>query len=751
MLALFLVQTTTTHAQQPPPTPTPTPLPGPPLAELNEDNIKRATVFVMQVLDLEEGPIITCVGSGTLVSADGLILTNAHITVESDACPADRTVIALTLRVDEPPVPTYVASLLDFSTGLDLAVLRITSFLDGRIVEPGLLQLPFVELGDSGRVNLDDTILVVGYPDIGNTPVEAIRSTVSGFTSEARVGNRAWLRSSAPIPGVVTGGGAYDREGRLIGVPTIAPALIGEQALDCRSVQDSNGDGQVNDDDVCIPVGGFISALRPSRLARGLVRASALGIHLGADFAPARPPLPQEAPLFDRLLVSSGVNSAGMPINVVNSLPTGATSMYLFFDYNHMVNGYIYELRTSINGRPNPTFSLPPVTWNGGERGLWYIGATGIPLPNGTYTFALFIQGRQVASHELIVGGGPSQEPTFTDISFGLQDNLGNIVGTNYVIPETNIVRAQFNYRNMTPDMEWTQVWYLEDSVLARTPLPWTGETQGVNTEAAIQSPTGLISGHYRLELLIEDRLVATSDFVVAGGAEATQADIFSNFQFSGDQVGGQPQPPIGEQFVSGTQELFVFFDWRQLSQGTPWTWRWKVDGDTLFEVNTQWAAAPDGQLYYLSLEGDPALPDATYTLEIEMGGILVASAQARVGLGRLPLDAFASAEGVTVSGRILDNESQQGIAGAMFIMLLPEFSVEDFLWDENQILAVSLADEDGFFQLPALLQRGTLDTPVLYSMLVRADGYLPMSADGIPITDQTESPFEIVVEMSRD
>jgi hypothetical protein len=35
--------------------------------------------------------------------------------------------------------------------------------------------------------------------------------------------------------------------------------------------------------------------------------------------------------------------------------------------------------------------------------------------------------------------------------------------------------------------------------------------------------------------------------------------------------------------------------------------------------------------------------------------------------------------------------------------------------------------------------------------MLVRADGYLPMSADGIPITDQTESPFEIVVEMSRD
>jgi hypothetical protein len=59
--------------------------------------------------------------------------------------------------------------------------------------------------------------------------------------------------------------------------------------------------------------------------------------------------------------------------------------------------------------------------------------------------------------------------------------------------------------------------------------------------------------------------------------------------------------------------------------------------------------------------------------------------------------------------------------------------------------------NRDGFFQLPALLPRGTVDAPLLYSMLVRADGYLPMSADAIPITDQSESPFELVIEMSRD
>ena len=133
------------------------------------------------------------------------------------------------------------------------------------------------------------------------------------------------------------------------------------------------------------------------------------------------------------------------------------------------------------------------------------------------------------------------------------------------------------------------------------------------------------------MELYIEDRLAATSDFVIAGGAQATQAEIFSNFQFAGFQIAGQPQPPIGEDLLTGTEDLYVFFDWRQLSEGTPWTWRWKVDNDTLIQFDTQWAANSDGQFYFISLAGKPALPDGTYTFEIEMGGIQVASVEARL------------------------------------------------------------------------------------------------------------------------
>ena len=123
-LVLSLMPAAPGHAQDAGETPTPTPIP-PPLIELNEDLIKRATVFVMQTYQNQSQTVISCVGSGTLVSGDGLILTNAHIALPSETCRSDKLVIAITVRLDEPPIPTYTAEVVDSSRGLDLAVLRI--------------------------------------------------------------------------------------------------------------------------------------------------------------------------------------------------------------------------------------------------------------------------------------------------------------------------------------------------------------------------------------------------------------------------------------------------------------------------------------------------------------------------------------------------------------------------------------------------------------------------------------------------
>jgi S1-C subfamily serine protease len=727
--------------------PTPSPTPDSPLVELNEDVIKRATVFIMQTYQGANEPVISCVGSGTLVSADGLILTNAHNVLPSERCPADRLAIAVMVRMDEPPIPTYTAEVVVASQGLDLAMLRISGYLDGRAVEPGTLQLPFVELGDSDSARLDETITVVGYPDIGDEPVSVTRGTISGFTAEARAGNRAWIRTSATIPGTMSGGGAYNRDGKLIGIPTISPARSGGETVDCRIIQDSNGDGRADRNDTCVPVGGFISALRPSRLARGLVRGAALGITLGDDLTNTAPVSSSGQPAFRNLFFTTRINEAGIPASVVGTVPAGTSSLYLFFDYENMVDGMVYELRVTVDDIHAPDYSLPPVTWSGGQRGQWYIGSAGTPWRNGLYDFRLFIEGREVASVKIVVGGGPREDPMFSDIVFGVLDEGGGLVGTNYVLPEGSAIQARFNYRNMQSGIPWSYIWYYEGAELTRDTANWDGDAQGTRL---ITAAADFIPGQYRLELYINNQLAAKADFVIAGGAEANTALIFSDFRFTTEQSAGTPGV-IRTEFPTGSRALYAFFNWRLVAPGTMWTRRWSVDGDVLFEITEPWDAPPDGENYFVSLDSLNTLPDGTYTLEILMANVSLHRLDARIGLGQLPVDTFASAEGVQMTGRITDAETGDGIPGALFVVLEPEYSVEDFLWTEAQVLGISLADNEGRFQVPELLPRGTTDEPMLYSVLIRAEGYIPITADAIAVTGETESPVELNVALSRN
>ncbi len=719
-----------------------------PPVELNEETLKRAAVFVMQTYQSSGAPIISCIGSGTLVSADGLILTNAHTAVSSDTCRSERLVVAVTVRLDEPPVPTYTAELVDANRGTDLAVLRISGYLDGRIIEPGTLQLPFVALGDSSTISLDDTITIIGYPTMGDDPVSVARGTVNGFTAEARNGEHAWIRTSISVQGTMSGGGAYDRNGTLIGIPTIAPLDPSAPAAECRSIQDTNQDGRIDRTDGCVPVGGFITALRPAALARGMIRAAALGIRQGEDYSNAAPQATESQPTFSRLFFSTRVNEADQPANVVSSVPSGTTSLYLFFDYDNMTDGTVYELRVTVDENTSAIYSLPATTWSGGGSGLWYIGNSSASWPNGVYFFRLFIEGREVASQSITVGGGAQESPAFSDLVFGLLDADGGLVGTNYVLPEGSAVQARFNYRSMQPGTPWTYRWFYGRQEIARGDESWDGEMQGTRI---ITAAADFIPGQYRLELYINNTLSATADFVVAGGVAGAETMIFDNFRFRPEKVvSADAVVAARTEFQSGVSTLYAFFDWHLMAPGTSWTRRWTVDNEVVYEVTEPWDAASDGQDYFVSLAGLTTLPDATYGLEVWIANVQLLTVTAKVGLGQLPVDTFASVSGVQMSGHIYDAETGQGIAGAIFIVLEPEYSVEDFTWDQSQVLGTSTADSEGRFQVPILLPRGTEDEPELYSVLVQAEGYLPVSTDGIEVNDTTQSPVDLTIRLTR-
>ncbi len=717
---------------------------------LDVERLERATVFILQARNVGNNLIVTCAGTGTIVSRSGLILANAHDTVQSADCPGETLVIALSVRLDEPPIAQYRAEIAQFDTGLDLVLLRITKELDGRLVDTSALALPFVELADSSSVTLDETITVVGYPGIGNDPVAVVRGTVNGFVVEPRSSEAAWMKTSAVIPGMMSGGGAYNQQGQLVGIPTTAP-LSSDSS--CSPIQDTNQDGLVNSDDICIPVGGFINSLRPSNFARPLLRGASLELRVDdlTTNQDAFPVVTSAAPTFKRLFFSPSVNEAGMPVSVIRNLPAGSNSLFLFFDYENFTPETIYELRVTTNGIPNPTFSLAPVRWSGGNRGQWYIGSSGQPWPNGIYEFTLFANGVAAPTARLVIGESDPNTPTFSDIVFGLLDLRGNPLGNGYVLPSGNTASARFIFRNMEDGTDWTAIWYLNETEFTRTNSTWNNGAEG-STTTSIESQTGLPPGAYRLELYIGNRLAATSDFSIAGAQQGALPEVFANLHFT---TATTPQNAISAVAISNFSErlpiLYALFDWNQIAPGTLWTFRWLVDGEQFYEQTIPWASSESGQNYLSVLSSSTAIPDGTYTVELLLNNLLLASAQAQVGIGQLPIDRFAQASGVLMRGQVRDANTDQGIPGVTIILLSEEYSVSDFDWNANKIYSLAITDSNGSFQIDRRLRYSTEDQPIAYSAIITANGYLPITADGVEVTAETENPLNTIIYLSRD
>lgn len=216
-------------------------------------------------------------GSGSIITPDGIILTNAHVVLPDRFFTVDALKISLTIAEDQPPRPAYYAEVMQADAALDIAVIRITTDLNGNPVDRASLNLPTVPLGNSDSLRLGDPLTILGYPGIGGNTITLTRGEVSGFTAESGRGGRAFIKTSATIAGGNSGGLAANEKGELIGVPTQLGYGGDDQYVDCRVLADTNRDGIVDENDSCVPTGGFINALRPVTLARPYIEAAIRG------------------------------------------------------------------------------------------------------------------------------------------------------------------------------------------------------------------------------------------------------------------------------------------------------------------------------------------------------------------------------------------------------------------------------------------------------------------------------------------
>ena len=224
-------------------------------------NVAKSIVQVVAQEDGEE----CAFGSGTVIINSHYVLTNFHIVESNENCIIDQILVRTVAKVDRAPITTHTARVVAASEESDLAILKISA--------NGSFTGELVPVAIADEVRLGDELIAIGFPAIGGESITVTKGEVSGFTN---FGGVRWIKSSIAISGGNSGGGAFNRFGELVGIPTLLGVPGTDETTDCRPDRDTNGDGEVDFEDECVSMGGFINSLSPGSGALSLAKSKGL-------------------------------------------------------------------------------------------------------------------------------------------------------------------------------------------------------------------------------------------------------------------------------------------------------------------------------------------------------------------------------------------------------------------------------------------------------------------------------------------
>lgn len=165
-----------------------------------KDIIQRESPAIVSVYNLDAQGKLRGTGTGFIVRADGIVITNFHVIAGARSA---------LIKLKNGEVYDRV-SVIDFHPHRDIAVLKIQA-----------VGLPTVTLGDSSAMEQGDWCVAIGNP-------KGLEHTVSdGLISAIRImeGNQM-LQISAPISPGSSGGPLYNRKGEVVGITTAG--LVGQ-------------------------------------------------------------------------------------------------------------------------------------------------------------------------------------------------------------------------------------------------------------------------------------------------------------------------------------------------------------------------------------------------------------------------------------------------------------------------------------------------------------------------------------------
>lgn len=141
---------------------------------------------------------VTSLGSGFIISADGVVITNNHVIQQADA-------IDVILQNGQ----RFEATVVGRDPATDIAVLRVQAR------QP----LPFVSFGDSDRARVGDIVLAIGNPfGLGGSLSVGVVSARNRNINAGRYDD--FIQTDAAINRGNSGGPLFNAQGEVIGVNT---------------------------------------------------------------------------------------------------------------------------------------------------------------------------------------------------------------------------------------------------------------------------------------------------------------------------------------------------------------------------------------------------------------------------------------------------------------------------------------------------------------------------------------------------
>ena len=260
-------------------------------APVNSTQLWRTAVNVAWIGYDDDGTELLCSGgSGGLVGDVDVVVTNAHVSdydkEDLKDCPEAYLAVGYSYGVEDIRFVWFPASERATDATLDIAVLdvnlQVQPWFEGGTKDITALlagDWPVLRLADIPP-SIGDPVGAYGFPGIGGYSVTYTSGHVAGWTADYAGNSAGSMKVDLNVTHGSSGSAVLNASGEMVGLVAQLGIPLGDyqDAVDCSILADTNGDGEIDDRDTCVSVGGFINgAVSHEELRKFLSQTKVIG------------------------------------------------------------------------------------------------------------------------------------------------------------------------------------------------------------------------------------------------------------------------------------------------------------------------------------------------------------------------------------------------------------------------------------------------------------------------------------------